>query len=294
MCIFDTDLVVVLLVNCGAIFCSLLAIASLATNTSKEQSLRTLLISFVVSNASGSCIFVFGVVRYVCHSDVHPLDFVVTICMVLSFTHILLLILHYYIVITSTKTKKASEFVGLIVTGWITSAAIGSMIFVSKEHSVGHVAVLVGFVVVSCIALKSYHYVLMKHRNRENIQIMYRQKYLSLEGANLGRKEPGLWNLTYLAIMLVSHIVFSVPWLTTEIMLFHGNTGHLGHSISLTIYAVNFYVPSLICIVMRGKEYRGFSGKQNKTRHKKPSMALEDSYRLRSLYSPSAHSIDMI
>ena len=90
---------------------------------------------------------------------------------VVSFTHILLLILHYYIVITSTRTKKASEFAGLIVTGWISSAAVGSSISVSRDHSVGHVLVLVGFVVVSALAMKSYHYVLQTHKTRESLQV---------------------------------------------------------------------------------------------------------------------------
>ena len=120
------------------------------------------------------------------------------------------------------------------------------------------------------------------------LQVMYRETFLSLEEncAALCKKEPGLWNLTYLAVMLFSNVVFTAPWLTTEIMQFHGSISHMGHSVSLTIYALNFYVPSLICIIMRVEEYRAFRGKTSRTdRRKKPSMSLEESYRLRRAYS---------
>ena len=72
--------------------------------------------------------FVFGITTYVCHHDEHPLDYIFMMSIVMSLSHLLLLILHYYITLTSTKTKAALDFSGLIIIAWITSALIGSMI----------------------------------------------------------------------------------------------------------------------------------------------------------------------
>ena len=57
----------------------------------------------------------------------HYLDNFLTISSVLSLSHLLLLIAHYYLILTTNQKKKANDFLGLILTAWITSAALGNM-----------------------------------------------------------------------------------------------------------------------------------------------------------------------
>ena len=159
-CYFDTDIMICLILYYGGIFSTLLAVICLLTNQFIEQSLRAILLSFSISNMAGSGMFVFGITTYVCHNDEHPLDYIVMMTIVLSLSHLLLLILHYYITLTSSKKKMAVDFSGLIIIAWITSAAIGSMISVSTQHGAGHMFVVISFMLVFSVAVKCYFVIL--------------------------------------------------------------------------------------------------------------------------------------
>ena len=102
-----------LLVNAGGLICSITAVLCLLINPTIEQSLRAILVSFTLSNVAGSGMLVFGVFKYASHrSDQHSLDYIVMMAVVMSLSHILLLILHYYIALTTSKKKMALDFSG--------------------------------------------------------------------------------------------------------------------------------------------------------------------------------------
>ena len=73
--------------------------------------------------------FVYETASTICQSrpSTHALDFIVVKTMVLSWSHLLLLLLHYYILLTGSGRQRARDFFGLILTAWITSSAIGSI-----------------------------------------------------------------------------------------------------------------------------------------------------------------------
>ena len=102
-CHFDSDITLALIANCGGAASTFLALLCLLMSRSVEQSLRAILISYSTSNMIGSGMFVFGIVAYVCNHEEHPLDYIVMMTIVMSLSHLLLLILHYYITLTTSK-----------------------------------------------------------------------------------------------------------------------------------------------------------------------------------------------
>ena len=280
-CTFDTDINISLLVKCGSVLSTLIAILCLIMNSSIELSLRAILISYSISNMAGSGMFVYGMVTYVCEHDEHPLDYIFMMTIVLSLSHLLLLILHYYLTLTTSSKKAAVDFSGLIIVAWITSAAVGSMITVSAEHDTGHMILVVAFIVISSFSVKFYFTLVEKHRKREAVQKMFRCNFLQ-EDENCDDSQgcSVQWNLNLLAVMLFTYIVCSLPWLTNEILgAFHVPFSHVGNSVAVLVYAFNFYIPSTLCMVISWSNCTLFKGRQ------KDVISLEESYRLRRYYS---------
>ena len=79
--------------------------------------------------------------------------------------------------------------------------------------------------------------------------------------------------------MLFTYIVCSTPWLLNEVIGSFITSKHLGSSVSLLIYASNFYVPSSLCMVM------GFENCSVFKRRKRSAIWFEETYRLRRAYS---------
>ena len=128
-CNFETIEVIAVTVNCIGLLANLISLACILTNKELERSLRGILVSFSFANVLGACMFAYDLVAHACAVEVtDPYDFVLIITTVLSLSHLLLLNLHYYIIITSgNRVKKGRDFSGLVLTAWITSAALGSM-----------------------------------------------------------------------------------------------------------------------------------------------------------------------
>ena len=108
-CQLDGDFILGLFTNGTGLFFTVVSFVCTLTSKSMEQSLRGILLSFSLSNITGSTMFVVGIVTYVCHSDEHLLDYIVMLTMVLCLSHLLLLILHYHITLTSSKTKVRQQ-----------------------------------------------------------------------------------------------------------------------------------------------------------------------------------------
>ena len=281
-CAFDADIMFTLVVNCGGVASTFLAVLCLSMSHTVEQSLRAILLSYSISNLAGSGMLVFGIITYVCHHDEHPLDYIVVMAIVLSLSHLLLLIVHYYITLTTSKKKRAVDFSGLIITAWITSAAIGSMLNVSTRHEVGHMVVVVGFLIIIPLAIRAYLFILRKHQMREAIQQRYRDTFLDVNENDFVSQGWGEWNLSLLATMLFTYVFCSVPWLVNEVAGFYMTRKHLGNSVALLMYAFNFYVPSILCVIMGCADCSTCCKRRDK-------LILEDSIRLKRFYSIAKH-----
>ena len=254
-CAFDTDFTIGLFINACCLLFTIMSFVCTFTNSSMEQSLRGILLSFSLSNITGSGMFVVGIITHVCHSDDHLLDHIVMLTMVLCLSHLMLLILHYYITLTSSKTKKAVDFSGLILTSWITSGAVGSMIYISKNHEIGHILTIIVFLSILVLTVWAYFQLLKEDNRQKRILDEYRKTFLRIEDEATACKETATWNLTYLAIMLFTYIVCSIPWLVTEFFEIHIRTGHLAQSIALSTYSLNFLMPSFVCIKLKVKKW---------------------------------------
>ena len=100
--------------------------------------------------------------------------------MVLSLSHLLLLILHYYLLLTPYTRKKANDNLGLILTAWITSAALGNM-NVSSNHNVRRIIFIVTFSVAVIIIVKTYVLIFKIHTKKEKNMRMYQKQCLRIE-----------------------------------------------------------------------------------------------------------------
>ena len=89
--------------------------------------------------------------------------------MVLSLAHLLLLIVHYHVAISSNRTTKVKDFVALILTAWISSATIGCLNSTLGDLS-SKIVVVVVFVVIAIAIAKSFHHI---HREEVRRDIFY-------------------------------------------------------------------------------------------------------------------------
>ena len=111
----------------------------------------------------------------------------------------------------------------------------------------------------------------------EAIHRSYEDNYLSTSprhghgGANV----PGQWSLRYLAFILSTYVVCTLPWLLNEMAMFYVDTGPLARSLSLLVYPLNFYITSGVCLFMTFKDCT--------SSRKGRSYALEQNYRLRNI-----------
>ena len=87
-----------------------------------------------------------------------------------------------------------------------------------------------------------------------------------------------------LAIVLFSIIASSTPWLAADMFDTHGTAGHATtQAVTLSVFAMNFYAPSSVCMFMRFRNYR--NSKNNS------SVDLENNYRLRNVYSANHETV---
>ena len=188
----------------------------------------------------------------------------------MSFAHLILLILHYHIILTTSRKKKGRDFVGLILTAWITAAALGCVN--TLDLRIRSIVVLVIFVLISIIVVYFYVYVVQKHMKKEAILVWYIDTFLYIEEGQEARQlSKEQWNLKLLGMILISFIVCSLPWMVFNVIGFHKKFKLIEHSISLSVYALTHYIPSTVCIFMK---YKDFKISEENT-------SLERSYRLR-------------
>ncbi len=105
-CEFDSDNIIPLIINTGAILFTITAIVAIISHGSIDKSLRGILLSFLTANLLTGCAFFYDIVVFSCEYHSRTLTFIFKVSMVLSLAHVLMLILHYHVAITSSKTRK--------------------------------------------------------------------------------------------------------------------------------------------------------------------------------------------
>ena len=190
----------------------------------------------------------------------------------MSFAHLFLLLLHYHIILTCSRKKKGRDFVGLILTAWITSAALGC-VNTSLELHLRRFVVVMTFVVISVFLVCFYFNLRKKCSKQKRIRLWYINNFLATDEfseiqRNSAKKQ---WNPKILAAMLASFIICSLPWMVFNVTGFHEMEKRTEHSISLSVYLLTYYVPSGVCIYMKYSDFK----------ISEVNIGLERNYRLR-------------
>ena len=273
-CNFEEGSIATLIIHCGSLVSIIIGLLCVLTNTSIERSLRGILISYSIANVIGSGFFTYDILTYPFQDEDLYANFMYQVTMLMSLAHLLLLILHYHIILTSNRKKKGRDFVGLILTAWIAAATLGC-VNASLDDNVRGIVVIFIFVVVLMITCRAYFVVLKQHMKKESIRISYIETFLyTEEGTNDLQKANGQWNLRFLAIILISFATSSIPWLVMNVSGFHKDREDFEHSIPLSVYSLSYYVPSVICMYMKYKDFN--------TEEAKGCSCLEEAYRLRN------------
>ena len=275
MCTVHTYQIVNLIVNSSAVICTILSLICVITNIAIEQSLRGILISFSTANVIGAGMFTFDTVIFMCSHGGERFDLIVNVSMALSLSHLMLLILHYYITLISTLRRRARDYVGLILTSWIVSAALGSLT-VSTTYRKSRVAVVVVFLLIICFTLRNHFVVLKKRKKYKRIQLTYKKTFLRQDSR--GSKVRNYWKLAYLSFILYAYIGCSILWLINEILEgLQEKSSHVVHSISVLLYSLNFYFTSSVFMHV---SYKHWNSKQGNNEAEYP----QETFRLRSSF----------
>ena len=264
---------------------TIVSILSIATNITLEPSICRILLSFSIANLIGCGMLVYDTAQIICLESHHSVGFIVTITALLSLTHVMLLTLAEYIILTCRSEKKAGNYNGLIFLSWMISISGGSIDVVTTNHVAKSIFVVLFLTAIFFIFVK-YYVIIRLHIKKGKLRRTYET---FLRGSSLRRKvRKKYWKLKYFGMIIYSYVVFSLPWLVNELRegLREGLYGKehedtsLSHSITLIVYSFNFYTPSIICIYLRYQQWRS---KKRADIHERPS-----SYRYRDTFSTSS------
>lgn len=252
MCHFETHTTLCLAVSVGGIVFTFISIICSLTNSRTDSSLRCILISFSLANMAGCCMFTYDTVANVCAHSSGSADFLVIITMSLSLFHLMLLTMNYYIIQKNTK-RQPLDNLGLILTAWITSAALGSMTSQQTSKYQPYIKITLIFIFILCIIYTICRFVVIrKHKKRsEKLKIWYRENFLRTNGGRKQTNDKSQWRSLFLAGVLYTYALCFIPWVVNEMRdVFRGDHSaySLPHTFTVLIYIINFYVPSGICM----------------------------------------------
>lgn len=254
ICDFPTGkqpgLVFMLILNFIGFLLAIVANICIMANTSIDQSLRGILLSFSIANFLGTGMTTYDSFYLICVGH-HFLDFAITISMTLSVTHMMLLILTEYISLTGSWKQRARDHTGLLLISWIISVTFGSMNLVTIGNEAKMTFVIL-FILSLILMLKAFISVKIKHKKRKCLLIRYKRTFLR---PNLKKQKvlKRSWKTNLLGFIIISYVIFSVPWILNELNEGLGphDSQTLFHHASLISYSVQYYFPSIVCIYLR-------------------------------------------
>lgn len=248
-CNLDAIHVAMVATICGGVLITILSVITVATNSVIDTAVRHILLSFSLANFVSTIMLTYNAYTIICAKP--WISSLMTISVLLSLCHLMLLLLAEYIIIMS-KTRSAKDFIGLILISWISSITVGTLNVVSHETT----AVILPAVTATLIIISIVCYILLvrKHRMKKKLKRIYHQTFLRTRFAS---KLMKIHWLPLMAVIFISYACFTVLWLINE---FKSNSnsnkaedkkGNTFHSVSLIGYSLNFYFPSVICIYLR-------------------------------------------
>ena len=276
---WEFELIVTLITSCTGVLFTILSVVCIITNTEIDRSLRSILLSFSIANFMGTAMLAYDNITLICHHKKERLHFMMTISVMLSLSHLMLLMLSEYINLTSNRRRRARDFTGLIIISWIISITIGMMNVVSHEQA--RIVFAAIFLLIVLFLAVSYLVVINKHRKKKRLQQAYQHTFLRKD-LRTTKVIKRIWMLRFFAIIIFSYAGCSILWVINELREgFQKNTvNSFIHSTSLIIYSLNFYFPSAICVYLRCMQWLS---------RKNTTLGRVQSYRYRDAFWNNAH-----
>lgn len=238
-----------LLVNVTGFILTLTSIVLVILNGALEISLRSILISYSVANLIGIAFIVCDILSSICDGNIRSF---MAISVLLTLTHLLILLLVEYVILTSSTRRRLQNFTGLLIIAWIISISLGIVITVTDSpvhRNVGRLVFSIGFMVVVLAIVATFVLVLQKHHDVRERFLSFRRKQVNL-AHHRDNSVKRYWKLYHPTIILISYILCGLPWVLKE--LYEGVTTKKAvkdfNFAVLFIYSINFYWPSAVCI----------------------------------------------
>ena len=227
MCDFDDSVTLgkfigTIIVVGGGALPTCLSVLCLLVNKTIDSILQKIFISFQIGNLIGVCILLKSTVLTVCNDLSYNLSWEGS-SVLLTLTHLILLLLVEQTILTSNVRKPLPSFSGLMCVYWLsTSIALGIWITMStlnKHQSIACIVfssvsliTIVGIIVPFFAVIKKKQWLLQQTlQHREKLIQRKHYKYKSLELR---------WNPRNLIIILVSYITCVFPCIIVQ--LYHG------------------------------------------------------------------------
>ena len=244
------EFIAILSINIIGIILTLLSIVCLLANTKIDRSVRGILLSFLTANIIGIAMLTCDTIALICYPGGQKLGLIVTVSVTLSLSHLMLLLLAEYIILTSSSRRSGSDFTGLITLSWIISLSIGSVNVITVQPRT-RIAFATLFILSVIFILLTYINVIQKERKRTRLQELYKLNYLHKDCV-MSHVVKRNWKLKFFAVILLVYVACSLPWVVNE---FQEGSGKklfqpLDQSILLIIYSLNFFSSPFICMYL--------------------------------------------
>ena len=270
------EFIIILITNSTGGVLGILSVICVASNTSMDKSFRSILLSFSIANVAGMVMLTYETVMLVCFSK--EMNFIMTISVLLSLCHLIMLMVALYITIEARRNRGAKDFTGLIVISWIISVTIGTVnVITDNEARLAFAFMILALVVVLS---SGYSILIIKHRRKKKLKSAYQKTFLR---RRIDKKKFMKSNLLILfAIIVFSYCTFSCIWVINELRSgLYDDENALIHSALLIVYSLNFYFPSTICIYLG---YRHWTSKKSRGHKRSWYSDSRMSYRYRDVY----------
>ena len=242
-----------LITSSGGMFISLTSIICVATITSIDRSLRTILLSLSLSNIVGAAMLMYFTVERICYRN-DMLGFV-TFTVTLSLSHLILLMLAELLVLRSRSEREEANFIGLISLAWIMSIILavtnivllpGARIFLSTI-----------FLLTLAFIISTYHLIIRKEKKRTKLQEAYQKACIRRDSIRENKIER-VWEIKYFFLIMFSYVACTIPWVLNELRegIVEYTVDESVHFVLLIIYSLNFSFPSLVCIFVKYKQWK--------------------------------------
>ena len=229
---------------------TIFSLACVITNTNLPQSIRVILLSFLVANVGGSLMLTHDTVTLLCHR--HRYTSLTTISVTLSATHHLLIMLCTHIAQQSSNQRKARNYCALIVISWFISIALGTINVVTQKSQKKLIFSLVFLMLVLFVAPK-WIPIVRTYKKKEKLRMQYQIQFLRDHPLRPRGLNIKCWKIQHVNFILISYLCCSAPWvlnefreglkLTEDILLLDFGV--------LVVYALNFFFPSALCVYLR-------------------------------------------